>query len=103
MIRAIVAANVIRLRDLTFSDLTTKTARNNELARLLGSTLSQVQRICGESEQKSGISIDFLESLAEVFSCAPSDIVTPYFSPAKNAMERSHGSQPAATLQRARS
>jgi len=79
MIRQIVANNVVRLRDQQFSHLPNKTKRNKHLADLLGTSLSQVQRICGESEQDSGTSIDTLEQLSAIFNVTPQDLITAYF------------------------
>lgn len=77
MIREIVAANLVKLRDIKYASIPTVTRRNEELAKEIGTTLSQIQRIV---KKELGTSVDTLESLAHVFGCSPADIVTPYYA-----------------------
>jgi hypothetical protein len=77
MIRGILAANVVALRDRHYASLGTVTARNRQLAEDSGTTLSQMQRIATASV---GTSIDQLETLALNLKCRPQDLLIPYYS-----------------------
>ena len=65
------------LRDRYYSDDLTPTARNRKLAKQVGTTLSQVQRII---RKDLGVSIDMLDDLSRAFDCTPTDLLTPYFA-----------------------
>lgn len=65
------------LRDRLFHETKTVTGRNTALAKAVGTSQSQVQRVVGA---KSGVSIDALESFARALGCRPQDLVTPYFA-----------------------
>lgn len=77
IIRATVAANVVTLRNRKYAAHGNETAMNRALARDAQTVLSQIQRIIG---QKTGASIDQIETLAKALDCRPQDLLTPYFS-----------------------
>lgn len=82
IIRGILGRNVEVLRDQVYADLPNVTARNKTLAEKLGTTTSQIQRICAG---ELGTSIDSVEWLADALGVRPHDLLTPYFATAKSA------------------
>jgi transcriptional regulator with XRE-family HTH domain len=76
VLRQLVAENVKALRDLRLRELETETQRNKKLATMIGSSVSQIQRICSGT---LGVSIDQIEDLAKALRCAPHDLLTPYY------------------------
>lgn len=77
IIQAVLADNMLRLRDWRFSEMPTATARNRALAKQSGTSLSQIQRIL---EQKLACGVDMLEQIASVLEVSPRDLITPYFA-----------------------
>lgn len=77
MIRGALGRNLKHLRDSKWQNLSTITARNEKLGKLLGSSLSQVQRLIAG---QVGTSIDTLEQLADIFNVEPAQLITPYSS-----------------------
>lgn len=75
MIRGALGRNLKHLRDAKWHNLPTITARNEKLGKLLGSSLSQVQRLISGDV---GTSIDTLEQLADIFGVEPAQLITPY-------------------------
>jgi DNA-binding Xre family transcriptional regulator len=82
LIRQVVAFNVEALRDRKFETLPTVTARNKELAKRAGTTLSQIQRVISKD---LGTSVDLIERLATALECRPQDLLEPYFAYTQNA------------------
>jgi DNA-binding Xre family transcriptional regulator len=82
LIRQVVAFNVEALRDRKFEALPTVTARNKELAKLAGTTLSQIQRVISKD---LGTSVDLIERLATALECRPQDLLEPYFAHSKSS------------------
>jgi len=91
IIQAVLADNLLRLRDLKFGHLTTATARNKALAVQAGTALSQVQRIL---DQKLACGVDMLEQLAAVLEVSPCDLITPYFARSHVSESRSSAENP---------
>lgn len=79
LIRGVLASNLKSLRDVRYHDLGSDTAKNSQLAKDGGTTLSQIQRILAQSV---GPSIDQLEGLSRALKCSPADLLTPYFKAA---------------------
>lgn len=77
LIRQVVADNLVGLRDKRLAALPNETQRNKVIAKALGTTLSQIQRIINRD---LGTSIDQIEGLAKALDCRPQDLLTPYFS-----------------------
>lgn len=77
MIRQVLAFNVEALRDKKFAALPNVTARNKELAKQAGTTLSQIQRVISTD---LGTSVDLVERLATALECRPQDLLEPYFA-----------------------
>lgn len=73
----VVAQNVTALRDETYAQERTVTARNMALAKAAGTTLSQIQRVVG-AEVACGV--DLLETLARALKVEPRDLLTPFFA-----------------------
>ena len=94
IIRGILAANVTLLRNRVYRDSATITARNRKLAEAIGSTLSQVQRICAGT---AGTSVDTLEWLAAALHVRPHDLVTPYFAQNLEPLDGEHHALPSPT------
>jgi DNA-binding Xre family transcriptional regulator len=77
MIRRVIAFNVEALRDKKFAALPNVTARNKELAKQAGTTLSQIQRVISTD---LGTSVDLIERLSGALECRPQDLLEPYFA-----------------------
>ncbi len=91
IIQAVLADNLLRLRDVKFGHLTTATARNRQLASQSGTTLSQIQRIL---EQKLACGVDMLEQLANVLEVSPCNLITPYFARSRTSEGRTGAENP---------
>jgi transcriptional regulator with XRE-family HTH domain len=81
-IRKVLGRNVVKLRDFVFRDLPHATARNERLAKAIGCSTSQMQRIC---DGKVGTSVDYVEWLAIALGVSPHDLLNPQFQFRKDA------------------
>lgn len=81
-IRKVLARNVVILRDVVYANLSTPTKRNEQLAKDIGSSLAQMQRICAG---ELGTSIDTVEWLANALGVRPLDLLTPGLTISKAA------------------
>jgi DNA-binding Xre family transcriptional regulator len=82
VIRQVLAFNVEALRDKKFAALPNVTARNKELAKEAGTTLSQIQRVISK---ELGTSVDLVERISSALECRPQDLLEPYFAYSKSA------------------